>query len=146
MLFVTIAPVILSATVYNISDFVDTALFNNVMAAQGFSKKEYASLLGIFQGQYSTMINVPLSISSALAASLVPSLVATVQTGNRKQVHNKINTVSRFNMLIAIPCAVGFITLAKPILNLLYFTQDNTTAARMLQMGALSVVFSVCQQ
>ena len=29
-------------------------------------------------------------------------------------------------MLIAIPCAVGFITLAKPILNLLYFTQDNT--------------------
>lgn len=65
------------------------------MAAQGFSKKEYASLLGIFQGQYSTMINVPLSISSALAASLVPSLVATVQTGSRKQVHNKINTVSR---------------------------------------------------
>ena len=45
VLFVTIAPVILSATVYNISDFVDTALFNNVMAAQGFSKKEYASLL-----------------------------------------------------------------------------------------------------
>ena len=141
VLFVTIAPVILSATVYNISDFVDTALFNNVMAAQGFSKKEYASLLGIFQGQYSTMINVPLSISSALAASLVPSLVATVQTGSRKQVHNKINTVSRFNMVIAIPCAVGFITMAKPILNMLYFTQDNTTAALMLQMGALSVVF-----
>ena len=48
-------------------------------------------------------------------------------------------------MVIAIPCAVGFITLAKPILNMLYFTQDNTTAALMLQMGALSVVFSVCQ-
>mgnify|MGYP000494347313 FL=1 len=67
------------------------------------------------------MINVPLSISSALAASLVPSLVATVQTGNRKQVHNKINTVSRFNMLIAIPCAVGFITLAKPIPEFIIF-------------------------
>lgn len=66
VLFITIAPVILSATVYNISDFVDTALFNNIMAAQGFTKKEYASLLGIFQGQYSTLINVPLSISSAL--------------------------------------------------------------------------------
>lgn len=66
-----------------------------------------------FRDQYSTMINVPLSISSALAASLVPSLVATVQTGSRKQVHNKINTVSRFNMVIAIPCAVGFITPGK---------------------------------
>ena len=73
------------------------------MAAQGFKKVEYAELLGMFGGQYTTMINVPLSISSALAASLIPSLVATVQTGNRKQIHNKINMVSRFNMLIAIP-------------------------------------------
>ena len=129
VLFATIAPVILSATVYNISDFADSALFNTIMAAQGYKKTEYASLLGMFQGQYSTLINVPLSIASALAASLIPSLVATVQTGNRKQVHNKITTVCRFNMLIAIPCAVGFLVLAKP------------TAALMLQLGALSVVF-----
>ena len=141
VLFITIAPVILSATVYNISDFIDTAMFNNIMAAQGFKKVEYAELLGMFGGQYTTMINVPLSISSALAASLIPSLVATVQTGNRKQIHNKINMVSRFNMLIAIPCAVGFVILAKPLLDLLYFTQDNTKPALMLQLGALSVVF-----
>ncbi|MCF2682835.1 putative polysaccharide biosynthesis protein [Faecalicatena contorta] len=141
VLFATIAPVILSATVYNISDFADSALFNTIMAAQGYKKTEYASLLGMFQGQYSTLINVPLSIASALAASLIPSLVATVQTGNRKQVHNKITTVCRFNMIIAIPCAVGFLVLAKPLLDLLFFTQDNTTAALMLQLGALSVVF-----
>ncbi|MGF0034625.1 putative polysaccharide biosynthesis protein [Bariatricus sp. SGI.154] len=141
VLFLTIAPVILSATVYNISDFLDTAIFNNIMAAQGFKKTEYASLMGIFGSQYNTLINVPLSVSSALAASLIPSLVATVQTGSRKQVHNKINTVTRFNMMIAIPCAVGFIVLAKPIMDLLFFTEDNKTAALMLQMGAISVVF-----
>ena len=50
VLFVTIAPVILSATVSNISDFVDNALFNNIMAAQGYGKTEYASLLGILGG------------------------------------------------------------------------------------------------
>lgn len=49
VLFVTIAPVILSATVYNISDFVDTALFNNVMAAQGFSKKNTQVFLESFR-------------------------------------------------------------------------------------------------
>lgn len=98
--------------------------------------------LGIFQGtvQYNDQCTA-FHFQCHWLASLVPSLVATVQTGSRKQVHNKINTVSRFNMVIAIPCAVGFITLAKPILNMLYFTQDNTTAALMLQMGALSVVF-----
>ena len=111
------------------------------MAAQGFKKSEYASLLGMFGGQYSTLINVPLSVSTALAASLIPSLVATIQTGNRRQVHNKINMVTRFNMILAIPCAAGFIVLGKPILDLLFFTQDNTKAALMLQMGAISVVF-----
>lgn len=141
ILFITIAPVILSATVSNISDFIDNAMFNNIMAAQGYKKTEYASLLGMFGGQYTTLINVPLSVSTALAASLIPSLVATIQTGNRKQVHNKITTVMRFNMMIAIPCAVGFVILAKPILDLLFFTQDNTKAALMLQMGAVSVVF-----
>ena len=141
VLFVTIVPVILSATVYNISDFVDTALFNNVMAAQGFSKKRIRKSSWNLSGtvQYNDQC-AALYLKCTCRLTGAES-VATVQTGNRKQVHNKINTVSRFNMLIAIPCAVGFITLAKPILNLLYFTQDNTTAARMLQMGALSVVF-----
>ena len=44
-------------------------------------------------------------------------------------------------MCIAIPCAMGFLVLARPILDLLFFTQDNETAARMLQLGAISVVF-----
>ena len=81
MLFITIAPVILSATVSNISDFVDNALFNNIMAAQGYEKTEYASLLGILGGQYTTMINVPLSVATALGASLIPSLVCDCPDG-----------------------------------------------------------------
>ena len=95
----------------------------------------------MFSSQYSTLVNVPLSVASSLAASLIPSLVTTVQTGNRKQVHNKIHTVTRFNMMIAIPCAAGFLILAKPIMDLLFYTEDNATAALMLQMGSISVVF-----
>ncbi len=141
ILFLTIAPVILSATVYNISDFLDTAIFNNIMAAQGYQKTEYASFMGIFNSQYNTLVNVPLSVSSALAASLIPSLVTTVQTGSRKQVHNKISMVTRFNMMIAIPCAMGFLILAKPIMDLLFYEGDNRMAALMLQLGAVSVIF-----
>lgn len=141
VLLVTIAPVILSATVYNICDFVDSAMFSNIMAAQGEKKIVYTKLLGILTGDYTTLINVPLSIASAFASSLIPSLVATAQTGSRKQIHSKINMVTRFNMMIAIPCAVGFLVLAKPILDLLFYGSDNTTSAYMLQLGAISVVF-----
>ena len=141
VLLFTIAPVILSATVYNISNIVDQTMFSNIMSAQGMAEREYSSLLGMLNGQYDTMTNIPLSVSSALASSFIPSLVATIQTGNRRQIHNKINMVSRFNMLIAIPCAAGFIALAGPLLDLLYFTQDNAIPALMLRIGGISVVF-----
>lgn len=141
VLLLTLAPVILSATVYNISNLIDQTMFSNIMAAQGMAEKEYSSLLGLLNGQYDTMTNIPLSVSSALAASFMPSLVTTMQTGNRKQIHSKINMVSRFNMLIAIPCAAGFITLSGPILNLLYFNQDNAIPSLMLRIGGISVVF-----
>lgn len=141
ILFMTIVPVILSATIYNISNLLDQAIFSNVMAAQGYSEKEYTTLLGMFNGQYDTITNIPLSLASALAASFMPSLVATMQTGNKRQIYNKINMVSRFNMLIAIPCAAGLIALARPILDLLFYTQDNEIPAMLLRIGAISVVF-----
>ena len=141
VLLFTIAPVILSATVYNISNIVDQTMFSNIMSAQGMAEREYSSLLGMLNGQYDTMTNIPLSVSSALASSFIPSLVATIQTGNRRQIHSKINMVSRFNMMIAIPCAAGFIALAGPLLDLLYFTQDNAIPALMLRIGGISVVF-----
>lgn len=141
ILFLTIAPVILSATVYNISNLLDQAIFSNIMAAQGYAEEEYTALLGMFNGQYDTMTNIPLSMASALASSFIPSLVATIQTGKRRQIHNKIDMVSRFNMLIAIPCAAGFIFLARPILDLLFYTQDNEIPAMLLRIGGISVVF-----
>ncbi len=140
ILIATIIPVILSATVYNISDLLDTAIFNKIMVFQGYEKAEYASLLGMFSGKFTTLINVPISVASALASSLIPALVMTAQSGSRKQIHGKIFTVVRFTMLISIPCAVGFFVLAKPILDVL-FTRDNVEAAWMLQLGAISVVF-----
>lgn len=141
ILFFTIAPVILSATVYNISNLLDQAIFSNIMAAQGYAEKEYTAVLGMFNGQYDTMTNIPLSLASALAASFMPSLVATIQTGNRKQIHNKIDMVSRFNMLLVIPCTSGFIFLGKPILDLLFYSRDNTIPAMLLKIGGISVVF-----
>lgn len=141
ILLLTIAPVILSATLSNISNILDQAIFTNIMTVQGMSEKEYTTLLGLFNGQYDTMIGIPLSVATALASSFMPSLVATIQTGTKRQIHHKISLVCRFNMMIAIPCAAGFIMLARPILDLLFFTQDNTIPAMLLRIGGISVVF-----
>lgn len=140
VLLLTIAPVILSTAIYNISETLDQGIFSNVMAAQGHSEKEIASLLGMFTGKYNTIMNIPLAIANALGAALIPSLTATVAIGNKKQINNKINMVIRFVMMIAIPCCVGCFVLAEPILDLLY-SGNTTTPAHMLQLGAITIVF-----
>ncbi len=141
ILFITIAPVLLSSTVYNLCGVVDNAMFGSIMSAQGYQEAEYANYVGILSGKYDTVINVPLAFSNALATSLIPSLVAAVKAGNRKQVHRKIALFAKFDMMIAIPSAVGLLVLARPVLDLLFFTENNAEASRILQVGALSVIF-----
>lgn len=140
VLFLTIAPVILSTAIYNISETLDQGIFSNIMVAQGHSEKETAELLGMFTGKYNTLINIPLAIANALGAALIPSLTATVATGSRRQVNEKINMVIRFVMMIAIPCFVGFLVMAEPVLDLLY-SGNIAIPARMLRLGAITVVF-----
>ena len=140
VLLLTIAPVILSTAIYNISETLDIGIFSNVMTAQGHTEKETAELLGMFTGKYNTLINIPLAIANSLGAALIPSLTATVTTGNKKDINVKINMVIRFVMMFAIPCFVGFLVMAEPILDLLY-NGNIDIPARMLQLGAITVVF-----
>lgn len=140
ILLLTIAPVILSTAIYNISETLDQGIFSNIMVAQGYTEKETAQLLGMFTGKYNTLINIPLAIANALGAALIPSLTATVATGSRRDINAKINMVIRFVMMIAIPCFVGFLVMAEPVLDLLY-SGNIEIPARMLQLGAITVVF-----
>lgn len=140
VLVMTIVPVLLSTTIYNISSFIDTGIFKHVAAAQGYEKETYSTMWGIFVGKYKTLINVPIAIASSLAASSVPSLAKAFAARNIPQVRRKIASSIRFIMVIAFPCAVGIGVLASPILQLL-FHDSSELSARMMQTGAVSVIF-----
>ena len=140
ILLLTIAPVLLSTAIYNVSDILDQSIFSNIMAHQGYKEKEIAAFLGMFTGKYNTLINIPLAIANALGASLIPSLTATITKGTMKEVREKISMVIRVVMLIAIPSCVAFFVIPDRILSLLY-RGNITIPANMLRIGAISVVF-----
>ena len=140
VLLLTIAPVILSTAIYNISETIDMGLFSKLMSAQGHSEDQVAALLGRFTGHYNVMINIPLAIANALGAALIPSLTATISSGTKREAHLKMGSVIRFSMLIAIPCCIGFLALANPILSML-FSGDIGISASMLRLGAITIVF-----
>ncbi len=139
ILLLTIMPVVFSTAIYNINQIMDLTIFNNIMSAQGYTEKQYMAMQGIFTGKYNPLINVPLAMANGLAASVIPSLTAAVTKRNRKQVYAKIGQTIRFTMVIAIPCFIGFIVLASPLMVLL-FNDDSMTPAVMLALGAITVV------
>lgn len=140
-LVITIIPVLLSTTIYNCNTLVDMAIFKNIANTQGYSALEISTWNGVYTGRYRTLINVPISIASAMAASSVPALTAAYTKKNIKEVRSQINSAIRFIMLISIPCAVGMGVLAEPILELVRLNDESGLAVEMLRYGAVSIVF-----
>lgn len=141
VLLLTIVPVLLSTTIYNCNALLDQAVYKNIAVLQGYQSSEYGILNGIYIGKYQVLINVPIAIASALAASSVPAVSAAFTGGKRKEVRMQISLAIRFIMVIAFPCAVGMGVLAGPIMQLL-FRDSSDTAALMLQLGSVTILFS----
>ncbi len=141
ILILTIVPVLLSTTIYNLSSIVDQGVFKQLMnAIPGYDSFAISEMWGIFTGKYKVLINVPISIASAMAASCVPSLAAAFANKDRAEVRKKISSAMHFVMVIAFPCMVGYIVLASPIMQLL-FDDAREMPEYMMQLGAVSIVF-----
>lgn len=139
-LLLTLTPIILSQFVYQLSGSVDNSMFGLVMGGKGLSEKERLSLLGIYSGKYRLLSNVPVAIASSLGTSMVPSIMRSRSQRKLKEVHYKIHLTIKFNMLIAIPCAVGMGVLAGPIMELIFHDQRDLTR-QLMELGAPAVVF-----
>lgn len=143
ILLVTIIPVLLSTTIYNISGIIDQGIFKNIALLQGYKEHEIDVWWGVFSGKYKLLINIPIAIASAMAASSVPTLTASFVGRDMGRVREQIHAATRFVMVIAFPCTVGLAVLAKPIFLLLFSSTADTAdlASSFMLWGALAVIF-----
>ncbi|SFR96215.1 putative polysaccharide biosynthesis protein [Anaeromicropila populeti] len=139
----TIIPVVLSQTVYQISGTLDDVIFGNVMSAKGISKLLTTDLRGVYGSQYRVLISLPIAISSAVASSLVPSVVSAMELRDYKDVKDKVRSSIKFNMIVAFPSAAGLAVLAHPIMQLLFPSLQNYSqlAGNLLVTGSTAVIF-----
>ena len=99
-----------------------------------------ANMYGIFSGQYTVLINLPVSIASAVGTALIPSISAEYTKGDKKSAEKVFNQSLSMTMIVTIPCAVGMAVLAEPVVQLL-FRGATKTASSALTAGAIAVVF-----
>lgn len=140
VLILTIVPVLLSTTIYNVSGIIDQFIFKNIAAVQNYDPARINIWWGVYTGKYKVLVNVPLAIASAMAASIVPSLTGAFAQKDYALARRKTYMATRFVMVIALPCVVGIGVLASPIMQLL-FKDSSALAAHLLWAGCISVAF-----
>lgn len=138
-LVVTVLPVLLSTTVYNISDVLDQGIFNFIMDEKGMSAIK-AAHWGIYSTKYKVLTNVPVALASAVCSSMMPSLTGCIRREEYKLAKRKVQLAMRFTMILSIPCAVGLAVLGKPIISTL-FEGEVDMPATLLKIGSIAVVF-----
>lgn len=149
-------PVIITSSIFSIVTFVDQSMISNllpqsieslrdaqrlevvpVLDAAIYSTDSIVSQLsGQLSFQYSTFMNIPVSLILQLGLASVPAIAAGMALGQVKDVRKKTRMILKVGMLVAAPAAIGFMLYAKPILLLLAID----TGSEVLAAGAIAIL------
>lgn len=140
MVLITVIPIILNQTLNTVSGTMDSFLLNTVLDAKGYNEEVRLVLWGRYSSKYRLLANLPLSIASAIGVAIVPNIVIAYTNKDTEQLHAKTSQAVKFNMMIAIPCAVGLAVLARPIMQIL-FADTTEMTTQLMQIGAAAIIF-----
>lgn len=145
MITLIVTPFILSTAVYNLSSAVNNSIYNKwYPQLRGLNSVDLYERYGIFSGQSLTISNIPIAFASAMASAMIPSVAQLIAAKDTRGAKEKIAIAVKSTMVISIPCAVGLLVLARPVIALLFTNkteEELTLAAHLLMMLALSVIF-----
>lgn len=137
-----VIPFLLSTAAYNLSASLNIKLYTSIMMGiRNIEKTLVYNDHGIF-GEATKVANIPIAFASAMAVAIIPTVAQAVavkdMTGARQKVYMSVKTI----MFLSIPSTVGLFVLARPVICLLFPTEENVDmAAGTLMALALSVVF-----
>ena len=140
VIFMYASPIILTSFIYNLSTTIDMKIFWDWAMDNNYSRETAASVFGIYSRQYLVLINVPITIASAISSSMIPGLAVDFTSNEIEMVKARISKAVRTVVLFAVPAVVGLIVLAEPIMQLL-FKGTSKAASDALVLGSISVLF-----
>ena len=140
-LLLTMLPIILSQTVYQISGILDNYIFSDIMFRKGMTESAKAVLYEAYSNKYKWLYNLPVAIASSFGVTIVPVLSAAFAGKDIETVREKCHSAIKINMIVAIPAAVGLGVLSGPILKMLFHNSADELSPMLMKAGCVAVVF-----
>lgn len=140
-LLLTILPVLLSTTIYNFSSILDSGVFGNICGRVfKMAEEDYSAMFGVYSGSYKLLTTAPIAVASALSSAIIPSIIRSVTSGDKRGMLNKMESSMRLTMIVAIPAGTGLSVLAQPVLTLLFKLNRPEDAVSIMRLAILTVV------
>lgn len=140
----TIMPILVYSILMPLSNVIDSLVVVNILK-RNFTTEIATAMYGIESGAVSSLVNLPMVLSFALASAILPNIANIKDDEMRKPV---IAQTLKINMMIILPCTLGLILFSKPIIALLYGRSLNLStlsgerlAVSILAMSAVGVFY-----
>lgn len=137
-------PISLGAAVGTIMNVIDSVMVPQRLLEAGFTSKQAAILYGQLTGKAAVLVNVPLTLSGALCASVVPIISEAYILNNRFKLHHNITLAIKTSTVIALPSLLGLYFLAAPILNLIF--RGQAEGSLILRYSSIAIPFIILAQ
>lgn len=137
-------PISLGAAVGSIMALIDSILVQQKLLLAGFTMTEVTILYGQLTGKAFVLINVPLTLSMALCASIVPAIAEAHVLHNNREVLKRVQLAIRLSSTIGLPSLLGLFFMASPILNLIFPGQAQ--GFEILKYLSITIPFIILAQ
>ena len=113
-------PISIGSLVLPVMQSIDSILVVSRLEAAGFSRAAAMVDFNYLSTCVQPIINLPFMLTTAIAASLVPNISEALAMGQKEKVKETFANAMQLAILIVLPATVGLMTLARPIMELLY--------------------------
>lgn len=144
-------PITVSSLISVISGVIDTATVSNCIQiayeSTGMGKEALEALAMESTGILSkvdTLVSFPLAINLAFSTALVPAVSEALAIKDKKTASRRLSFSFFASLIIILPCSLGFIALADPILKMLYPTASN--GAGVFMIASVSMILTALSQ
>ena len=133
-------PITIGAAILPIMFNIDSAMVVRRLMATGWDRHTSEKLFGLMGGYCDPIINLPNIFIDAICISLMPAITTAFTLKNREELNNHLKTGLKTMMIIAYPCTVGLIVMARPILTMLYYKKYDEAVMAVPTLQILSLI------
>jgi len=135
----TSLPMIIGTGIFATAGILDIRMGTSGMLSSGaFTDYEMRAHLGQFTGKFILLTTLPISLSLALSAAVIPEISSANVKLDTAGIKHKTDMALRISMILSIPAAVGLAVLADPIIALLFPSLPD--GGWLLRFGTSSII------